>query len=463
MLKKLRYYMLAFVVLFIGVNLFLLLKEDSKAERTVYVGEWERVKNGDVTQTFKTEGVALPESEQNVYFDEEEGEPASIYVKEGEFITAGTSLFSYDTEELEKQKSEIEIEIERLESEIDSVEEQLADLKKIDTKSSARNRSSKQSDSEVTVNVDVNVDLSLIAESQVEESIAAAEAEIGKLEAKLNAGEQKLDRLDEQIDSVTVYSDTDGIVTQINKDLKAPIITISSSQLVVEGVLSEKQMKEAEVGQKVTMYSELHKKTYEGVISLINEYPTELPSIGKEPVYAFLAAFNEEELEEDAEDEFAEIEEEASELPDETEGIELEEEDVEIDTDIEEETEKDKDRLLAGANLQVKVIVEEALDLPVILTDVTYSAKGKEYVYKLTAAGLVERHEVKPALTFKGKSAIESGLAAGEVITTQPNAVPVNKASYIMPMKMTGIKTKEIKNMRKKHYAKYVLMGLLEN
>ena len=452
MLKKVRYYILAFAVLFIGVNLFLLLKEDSKAERTVYVSEWERIKNGNVTQTFKTEGVALPESEQYVYFDEEEGELASIYVKEGEFITAGTSLFSYDSEELEKQKSEIEIEIERLESEIDSVEEQLADLKKIDTKSSARNRSSKESNSEVTVNVDVNVDFSLIAESQVEESIAAAEAEIGKLEAKLNASEQKLDQLDEQIDNVTVYSDTDGIVTQINKDLKAPIITISSNQLVVEGVLSEKQMKDAEVGQKVTMYSELHKKTYEGVISLINEYPTELPSIGKEPVYAFLATFNEEEQEADAEDEFAEIEEEASELSDEAEGIESEE-----------ETEKDKDRLFAGTNLQVKVIVEEALDLPVILTDVTYSAKGKEYVYKLTAAGLVERHEVKPALTFKGKSAIESGLAAGEVITTQPNAVPVNKASYIMPMKMTGIKTKEIKNMRKKHYAKYVLMGLLEN
>ncbi|MBD3109062.1 hypothetical protein IEO70_11895 [Bacillus sp. AGMB 02131] len=452
MLKKVRYYILAFAVLFIGVNLFLLLKEDSKAERTVYVSEWERIKNGNVTQTFKTEGVALPESEQYVYFDEEEGELASIYVKEGEFITAGTSLFSYDSEELEKQKSEIEIEIERLESEIDSVEEQLADLKKIDTKSSARNRSSKESNSEVTVNVDVNVDFSLIAESQVEESIAAAKAEIGKLEAKLNASEQKLDQLDEQIDNVTVYSDTDGIVTQINKDLKAPIITISSNQLVVEGLLSEKQMKDAEVGQKVTMYSELHKKTYEGVISLINEYPTELPSIGKEPVYAFLATFNEEEQEADAEDEFAEIEEEASELSDEAEGIESEE-----------ETEKDKDRLFAGTNLQVKVIVEEALDLPVILTDVTYSAKGKEYVYKLTAAGILERHEVKPALTFKGKSAIESGLAAGEVITTQPNAVPVNKVSYIMPMKMTGIKTKEIKNMRKKHYAKYVLMGLLEN
>ena len=452
MLKKVRYYILAFAVLFIGVNLFLLLKEDSKAERTVYVSEWERIKNGNVTQTFKTEGVALPESEQYVYFDEEEGELASIYVKEGEFITAGTSLFSYDSEELEKQKSEIEIEIERLESEIDSVEEQLADLKKIDTNSSARNRSSKESNSEVTVNVDVNVDFSLIVESQVEESIAAAEAEIGKLEAKLNASEQKLDQLDEQIDNVTVYSDTDGIVTQINKDLKAPIITISSNQLVVEGLLSEKQMKDAEVGQKVTMYSELHKKTYKGVISLINEYPTELPSIGKEPVYAFLATFNEEEQEADAEDEFAEIEEEASELSDEAEGIESEE-----------ETEKDKDRLFAGTNLQVKVIVEEALDLPVILTDVTYSAKGKEYVYKLTAAGIVERHEVKPALTFKGKSAIESGLAAGEVITTQPNAVPVNKVSYIMPMKMTGIKTKEIKNMRKKHYAKYVLMGLLEN
>ena len=118
MLKKKSYYIAASaVIFFIGVNLYLLLKEDSKAERTVYINEWTRIANGDVTQTFETEGVALPESEHYVYFDEDQGEMASIYVKEGEIVTAGAPLFSYDTEELEKQKTETEIEVERLESE----------------------------------------------------------------------------------------------------------------------------------------------------------------------------------------------------------------------------------------------------------------------------------------------------------------------------------------------------------
>ena len=443
MLKKKSYYIAASaVILFIGVNLYLLLKEDSKAERTVYINEWTRIANGDVTQTFETEGVALPESEHYVYFDEDQGEMASIYVKEGEIVTAGAPLFSYDTEELEKQKTETEIEVERLESELDSVEKQTAALKKIDTKSAARSRSTQ--DSEVTVNVDI--DISTLAESQIDESIAKAEAEERKLEADLNASKKQLGQLNKKIDNVTVYSDIDGIITRINKDLTAPVITIASDQLIVEGILSEQQMKDVEVGQKIMMYSELHEQSYEGIISSINELPREVPSIGKEPFYSFIGTF-EEEVDE-TEGDFDEVEEDSADAPEQEE---------------EAETESETDCLLVGANLQMNVIVEEMLDWPVVSTDSVISTAEKKYVYKLSADGVIERQEVSIALTFGGNSSVESGLAAEEVIAARPKAVPADHASFILPMEIKGLKTKELKSMTKKQYAKYILMGFLEN
>lgn len=433
-MKKKGYYIVAIIaIIFIGTNLYLLLKEDSKAERTVYVNEWTRIASGDVVQTFETDGVALPASEDYVYFDEQQGNMASFYVEEGDVITAGTPLFSYDTKELEEQKKAADIEIERLEDELESVQLQIAALKKIDTKAPSRNNSSQKA--EVTVVLDVTT----IAESNIEESIAAAEAEEGRIEAELTAARKRLEHVIKRIDNVTVHSEADGQVITINEDLSAPIMTIASVNLAIEGMLSEQQMKDVKVGQKVTMYSELHNQSYSGVISKVNQYPKEAPSVGSEPAYSFIVTLEEEIAEDDLEsEETEEASEEASE--------QLEE-----------------DNLFIGTNLKMNVIVDEAIAVPIISSDSAFSASGKKYVYKLTANGVIEKQEIIVGVTFEGESEVESGLVFNEVIATDPKAIPHNNAYYILPMKNIGLQTEELRKMRKKQYAKYILMGLLEN
>ena len=433
-MKKKSYYIVAIIaIFFIGVNLYLLFKEDSKAERTVYVNEWTRIEGGDVIQTFDTEGIALPDSELYVYFDGQQGNMASFYVEEGDVITAGTPLFSYDSKELENQKSTFEIEIDRLQDELESIELKITELKKIDTKVPSRNNNSQ--DSEVTVVVDT----STIVESNIEESIAAAEGDERKIEAELSAAKKKLARLNERIDDVTVFSDTDGQVIRINEDLTAPIITIASNNLQVEGILSEQQMKEVNVGQKVKLYSALHEQSYSGVISKINQYPKETPSIGVEPIYTFIATLEEETTEDDLEsDEIEEVPEDSSDS--------LEEK-----------------NLFIGTNLEMNVIVEEAIAVPIISSNAAFSASGKKYVYKLTADGVIERQEIEVGLSFEGDSEVESGLIFNDIIATNPKAIPFDNAYFMLPMETAGMQTEELRKMTKKQYAKYILMGLLEN
>ena len=433
-MKKKSYYIVAIIVIFfIGVNLYLLFKEDSKAERTVYVNEWSRIEGGDVIQTFDTEGIALPDSELYVYFDGQQGNMASFYVEEGDVITAGTPLFSYDTKELEDQKSTVEIEIDRLQDELESVELKISELKKIDTKAPSRNNNSQDSE------VNVVVDTSTIVESNIEESIAAAEGDERKIEAELSAAKKKLARLNERIDDVTVFSDTDGQVIRINEDLTAPIITIASNNLQVEGILSEQQMKEVNVGQKVKLYSALHDQSYSGVISKINQYPKETPSIGVEPIYTFIATLEEETAEDDLEsDEIEEVPEDSSDP--------LEEK-----------------NLFIGTNLEMNVIVEEAIAVPIISSNAAFSTSGKKYVYKLTADGVIERQEIEVGLSFEGDSEVESGLIFNDIIAANPKAIPFDNAYFILPMETAGMQTEELRKMTKKQYAKYILMGLLEN
>lgn len=438
-MKKKGYYIVAAIaILFIGVNLYLLFKEDSKAERTVYVNEWSRVEGGDVIQTFETEGVALPDSEQYVYFDGQQGNMASFYVEEGDVITAGTPLFSYDTKELEEQKAAVEIETERLQDELKSIGLKISELKKIDNKAPSRNNNAQNSE------VTVVVDISAIVKSNIEESIVVAEAEERKLEAELTAAKKKLAQLNERIGNATVYSEADGQVIRINEELTAPVITIASDNLVIEGILSEQQMKDVNVGQKVKLYSALHKQSYSAVISKINQYPKEAPSIGSEPIYSFMATLEEETAEDDLEsEEIEEVSEDSSEQLD--------------------EKEIEEDNLFIGSNLEMNVIVEEAIAVPIISSDSAFSASGKKYVYKLTANGVIERQEIKVGLTFEGDSEVKSGLIFNDVIATNPKAIPRNNAHFILPMQTVGIQTEELRKMKKKQYAKYILMGLLEN
>ena len=55
--------------LLIAGNLYLIGKEDSKIERTLYVENWTKAKLGDVSRTFQTQGMVVPYEEYPAYFD----------------------------------------------------------------------------------------------------------------------------------------------------------------------------------------------------------------------------------------------------------------------------------------------------------------------------------------------------------------------------------------------------------
>ena len=127
-LKKWKYVSIAVVIIaFISANLYLLFKEDSKAERIAYINEWRVVKKGDITKTFDTKGVTKTEQEYYVYYDENRGALSSLLVQEGDTVSEGTALFTYGTLHLDDERAELESNIMQLENEIASIENQLSE------------------------------------------------------------------------------------------------------------------------------------------------------------------------------------------------------------------------------------------------------------------------------------------------------------------------------------------------
>ncbi|WP_019244147.1 MULTISPECIES: efflux RND transporter periplasmic adaptor subunit [Bacillus] len=411
-MKKWKIYtIVAIVIAFVGCNLFLLIKEDSKANKTAYIADWTSVKNDDVKKTFKTEGVVKPEEEHSFFYDENQGPFASFQVKEGDMVSVGTALFTYGSKALEEEKADIEAEITQIKSEIESIEDQISDLEKINSTSS--NNSTTSSDKDTKVQVDVHV--TNVIEGDIEKAIAEAQSEIGKLEAKLVKREADLSRNTDKLSEVTVNSDVAGQVISINRDIQNPVITIASKTVAVEGVLSEKQMKEAAINQKVSMYSSLHDKKYNGSIQQIVSYPKDKISVKKTANYPFT--------------------------------VQLDESD---------------EKLLPGAKLRLTVVVDEVKDVPVISKTATFKNKKKQYVYQLTQKGTVEKKLIETGLTFNGKQEVAKGLEAGNFIATNPSKVDTVNAKFITPMTTLHIDKNEWKELSKKKMAKYFLIGLLE-
>ena len=85
-------------ILLVGVNLFLMIKDNSKVDKTLYVSSWTNAIEQDLEETMVTEGISAPQEEQSVYYDDSKGSFEGFMVKEGEAVSSGSELFYYKTD-----------------------------------------------------------------------------------------------------------------------------------------------------------------------------------------------------------------------------------------------------------------------------------------------------------------------------------------------------------------------------
>ena len=182
----------------------------------------------------------------------------------------------------------------------------------------------------------------------------------------------------------------------------------------MKGVLSEKQMKNVEEGQMVTMYSSLHDQTYTGSIESINSYPQNEIGIDKETMYSFVVQFDEW-----------------------------------------------NEELLPGAKLDMTVVIGELIDVPVVASESIFKTAKKTNVYQLSSDGTVKKQPISKGLSFEGRSEVKEGLVVGDIIVSNPNKVTVSGSTFITPMKKTILQKQSLKQMSKRQLAKYTLMGML--
>ena len=263
-------------ILLVGVNLFLIIKDNSKVDKTLYVSSWTSAIEQDLEETMVTEGISAPQEEQYVYYDDSKGSFEGFMVKEGEEVSSGSELFYYKTDSYVDAIAHLEAEKESVLKQLDGLEDRKDSL-----------------DSLLTSSSDEMEEFFLMSESSIEMEIYETEAEINRLEGELEKYEDQIDSIDGKLPYLHEISDIDGTVKEINKDLSNPVITIASMEPIIKGKVPEAEHKKLQPGLEVLISLKNSNKNYKGIIETISAFPEGKPSVEKESTYPFTVVLNE--------------------------------------------------------------------------------------------------------------------------------------------------------------------------
>ncbi|MFE4353955.1 efflux RND transporter periplasmic adaptor subunit [Peribacillus butanolivorans] len=402
----------------ITVNFYLIEKKESKVERTVFAENWTKVKKDTITDTFQTKGVIKPVEEYDIYFDTKKNDFQKFLVKEGDEVTAGSSLFEYTTPELDALKGNLEAEKTAAEGEIVGINDYIDKLKAYQgSLTSNSNEAVIDNSIEKSLNIDITTTSSDLIESNIEQEMYKLELEINRLEEKIVMLDAQLSSIEEQKGAVETASEADGVVKNINKNLNNPIISIVSTNVAIEGDFSEEEMKKAEVGMTIKASSPDLKKALNGTIGRIHSYPAEEPSLKKDNRFPFQAM-------------------------------------------IEPGDEVTKP-LLVGSKVNLAVITNEKAGVPSIPVEAVHYKK-QPHVYKLTKKGYVDKHYIIKGLKAEGKQELIKGPAVGDVILIEPNRIVKNHSYFVTPIQFEKVKSASYKKFTTREKVRYILLGMLE-
>ena len=263
-------------ILLVGVNLFLIIKDNSKVDKTLYVSGWTSAIEQDLEETMVTEGISAPQEEQYVYYDDNKGSFEGFMVKEGEEVSSGSELFYYKTDSYVDAIAHLGAEKESVLKQLDGLEDRKDSLDRLLTSSGTE--------------MD---EFFLMSESSIEMEIYETEAEINRLEGELEKYEDQIDSIDGKLPYLHEISDINGTVKEINKDLSNPVITIASMETIIEGKVPEAEHKKLQPGLEVLISLKNSNKNYKGIIETISAFPEGKPSVEKESAYPFTVFLNE--------------------------------------------------------------------------------------------------------------------------------------------------------------------------
>jgi HlyD family secretion protein len=411
-LKKKTKILLSAGVIFVSGNLYLALKDDSKAVRASYINKWTEVGKGNLTETLHASGVVTPEEEHYVYYNDNPGEFKSFLVKEGDQVDRGTPLYEYSSDNIDQDRAEINAEKKQLVREAALIEEQIQQLTYLQSVSaSASDSSTPVFGSGSTSSSSSSNDLVQVS---IEKEIYDKQLEKSRIMSEIKQYEDTLSSFNNS-DQLGINSDVNGIVKKINYELKNPIVTIISDTPKVEGAFTERDLKSVKEGMEVYVKSDLIKGKVEGTLTKIASYPETDPSVKKESHFPFQV-----------------------------------------------ELTKVNESIIKGTHVDVTVITNKVLNAATVPEKSVEKSKKNSYLYVVNKAGKIEKRTIKKGISQSSKLEIKKGAKPGELIIREPEKVQQKNSPFFSKLKPATLKKKTFSEEGKRTIFKHIMVGFFK-
>ncbi|MBS4206764.1 efflux RND transporter periplasmic adaptor subunit [Bacillus sp. FJAT-50079] len=405
------------IISLVALNIFLLEKKDSKADRLNYITKWERIVHGDVVESLAAEGVIVS-TETNAVFIDKNMEFSHFLVEQGTFVEVGTPLFEYAGGQLDKQLVLLDTEIIRLEDEVQRIEEFIEELEELQYSLPTLNTGNSFAETELESFAQDYLDqLDTVSMRELtlslEQRSAEMELEKDRVELEIASYSEQRQVIEDGQSGLAILSPYEGIVETISHELSNPLITIASEQTAVEGRLTESQMKNVETGMRVDVTSDLFTEQITGVISKRDDLPIAAPAVDVASEYRFYA-----ELDDHEED------------------------------------------LYIGYHVDTNIITDEAIDVPIVKRKSLFK-NGEDAFLFVLQEGQVAKREITPGLEVGNQQEVQAGAEPGEFYVRDPYKMD-DGAPFITPFKLEEFSKHSWKKTNPKKIASYILIGVLQ-
>jgi membrane fusion protein, antimicrobial resistance system len=296
------------VLLFISVMLSIAVIEvkKSKSKPLVLINPTEK----KFTKTKTVSGRVAQSHAETIYLNVTKGSIQEIFVKEGETVTKGQKLFSYEGSTVAAELGQAEVNKKLAETSVTQMKEQITSLEQDIREAESTSTTS-------TTDTTDAVDTANIATKAI--TIQSIQAELNKAKAELRAAELKVEKytlqaekLKSELETLTVISNTAGVISNLNQNVgqgfrvkenqQLAIMQIASNDpFQIEGKLTDAEKAKITSGQSITVTSKVvANKKWKGKISEVSDYPTYKTTANKDkdtqqetiPYYSFKASLD---------------------------------------------------------------------------------------------------------------------------------------------------------------------------
>ena len=256
---------------------FCFLKKSIK-DKTVNKAEYYKI--ASVEKVF-INGVLIPRESESIYIDSTKGEISEVHVTNGQTVNAGDSLFTYNNSTIEAQIEEISEQITSNENSKVSINNKLTNSKNNLAEKEEQLKKLKNQLEEFNFedqlqadNISMNIQQTNAEVSAYKEQVSAYEEQIDNVNITLNSLYNKKEKLSAE-KSFVVTAPISGIIvlSSNEKDYTQPYIIIESEELIVKGVVSEKDYSKIKVDDDISVSIISTNETIDGKILEIDDRP----------------------------------------------------------------------------------------------------------------------------------------------------------------------------------------------